>query len=71
MAVIQILLAIIGSHLASIVIWRLFLSPISNIPGPKFAALTSWYEFCYDVIKPGQFVWHIQDLHLQYGMFTT
>ena len=50
---------------------RLFLSPIANIPGPKLAALTSWYEFYYDVIKPGQFVWHIQELHERYGTCTT
>ncbi|KAA6406431.1 MAG: cytochrome P450 [Lasallia pustulata] len=45
----------------------LYFSPIAKIPGPKLAALTSWCEFYYDVIKPGQFVWHIKDLHEQYG----
>ena len=50
---------------------RLFLSPIARIPGPKLAALTSWYEFYYDVIRPGQFVFHIQDLHERYGTCTS
>lgn len=49
------------------VIYRLFLSPLARIPGPKLAALTSWYEFYYDVIKPGQYVWKIKDLHEEYG----
>lgn len=48
-------------------IYRLFLSPLANIPGPTLAALTSWYECYYDVIKPGQYVWKIKELHKQYG----
>lgn len=48
-------------------IYRLFLSPLARIPGPKLAALTSWYEFYYDVIKPGKYVWKIKDLHEEYG----
>ncbi len=47
---------------------RLFLSPLAHIPGPKLAALTSWYEFYYDVVKPGRFVWKIKDLHAEYGL---
>ena len=49
------------------IINRLFLSPLAHIPGPKLAALTSWYEFYYDVVKPGKFVWKIKDLHAEYG----
>ncbi len=46
---------------------RLFFGPLAHIPGPRLAALTSWYEFYYDVIKPGQYVWKIKDLHAEYG----
>ena len=53
-----------------IALYRLFLSPIANIPGPTLAALTSWYECYYDVIKPGQYVWKIKELHAQYGWYT-
>lgn len=48
---------------------RLFLSPLARIPGPTLAALTSWYECYYDVMKPGQYVWKIKELHTQYGWF--
>ena len=50
------------------VITRLFLSPLRHIPGPKLAALTSWYEFYYDAIQQGKFVWKIKDLHSKYGL---
>jgi hypothetical protein len=67
MALFEIVATSITAQLVYIIVWRLFFSPIAQIPGPKLAALTSWYEFYYDVIRGGQFVWHIQELHDQYG----
>lgn len=46
---------------------RILLSPLRNIPGPKLAALTSWYEFYFDAIQQGRFVWKIKELHSKYG----
>ena len=46
---------------------RLYLHPLAHIPGPKLAALTWWYEFYYDGIKPGQYVFRIQEMHQRYG----
>ncbi|KAI9372947.1 cytochrome P450 [Aspergillus egyptiacus] len=46
---------------------RLYFHPLAHIPGPRLAALTWWYEFYYDAIKPGQYVFKIQELHRQYG----
>ena len=46
---------------------RLFFSNIAHIPGPRLAALSSWYEFYYDVVRPGQYVWKIKELHKEYG----
>ena len=54
-------------YLISLGIYRLYFSPISHIPGPKLAALTLWYEFYYDVIIGGQYTFHIQKLHEEYG----
>ena len=48
-------------------IYRLYFHPLSRFPGPRVAALTRWYEFYYDVIKPGQFIWKIESLHKRYG----
>lgn len=50
------------------VIYRLYLSPIAQFPGRKLAALTFWYEFYFDVIKRGSYVWKIQEMHDIYGI---
>lgn len=57
----------LSTWLISVTLYRLYLSPLATIPGPKLAALTSWYELYYDVILPGRYVFKIKDLHSQYG----
>ncbi|KAF9769142.1 hypothetical protein IL306_013504 [Fusarium sp. DS 682] len=59
--------ALIALRIVSTIVYRLYLSPLAKIPGPKLAALTFFYEFYYDVIKRGKFLWKIQELHHQYG----
>lgn len=60
-------LALLTTHVAYLVLQRLYLSPISHIPGPKLAALTWGYECYYDVVLGGQYVFQVLDLHKQYG----
>jgi hypothetical protein len=60
-AILSFLLAVVGA------IRRLYFHPLAHIPGPRLAALTWWYEFYFDVIQPGKYVFHIQELHKQYG----
>ena len=48
-------------------IYRLYLSPIAQFPGRKLAALTLWYEFYFDVVKRGSYVWEIKKMHEEYG----
>ena len=50
-----------------VVIYRLYLSPIAHFPGRRLAALTLWYEFYFDVLKRGSYVWEIQKMHQTYG----
>ena len=54
---------------AALVIYRLYFSPISYIPGPKLAALTQYYESYYDLIAGGggNFTRQIKKLHDEYG----
>jgi hypothetical protein len=55
-------------YLFGLAVYRLYLSPIAKFPGPKLAALTLWYEFYHDVVRGGQYVFKINELHDQYGM---
>lgn len=48
-------------------VYRLYFHPLRHIPGPKLAAVTSWYEFYYDVIGQGTFCWEIKRMHDAYG----
>lgn len=57
-------------YLLSLAIYRLYLSPIANIPGSKLAAATGWYETYFDVVKGGQFTFQIEKWHKQFGMFS-
>ena len=56
-------------HILYTVFVRVVVSPLASFPGPKLAALTSWYECYYDVFKPGQYVFKIKQLHEEYGKF--
>lgn len=48
-------------------LYILYLHPLSKFPGPKLAAIGSLYEFYYDVIKDGQYIWEIERMHRKYG----
>ncbi|KAK3318817.1 cytochrome P450 [Apodospora peruviana] len=56
-----------AGYLAYLVLYRCFLSPLARLPGPKLAALTSWYECYYDVAKSAQYVFKIKEMHAEYG----
>ncbi|KAJ5505705.1 Cytochrome P450 [Penicillium expansum] len=53
-----------------LVVYRLYLSPLAKVPGPKLAALSSWYEAYYDLVSEGhggQFVFQVKRLHEKHG----
>lgn len=54
-------LAVVGA------IYRLYLSPLADVPGPRLAALTYFYEFYYDLVVGARFPWQLEKLHCQYG----
>lgn len=59
--VLSLLLTVAGA------IRRLYFHPLAHIPGPRLAALTWWYEFYFDAIQQGRYVFKIQELHKEYG----
>jgi hypothetical protein len=61
LTVLSLLLTVAGA------LYRLYFHPLAHIPGPKLAALTWWYEFYFDGILQGRYVFKIQELHKQYG----
>ncbi|KAI3616665.1 cytochrome [Moniliophthora roreri] len=68
MAPILILACILcASYVLAVGAYRLFLHPLRKFPGPKLAALTTFYRAYHDVVKDGKFVYHLQDLHKVYG----
>ena len=54
-------------HKLGQIIYSVYLGPLSKFPGPKLAAATLWYEFYYDIIKTGAYVWRVKDMHEKYG----
>ena len=56
-------------YVLSLVIYRLFFSPIAKFPGPKLAAITSWYELYYDVVHKGKYLFEIEKMHDKYGVY--
>jgi len=63
----QTLLIPVSAWFAAVSFYRLFLHPLRNFPGPWLAAVTEYYAGYYDLVKGGQLLFHIQQLHVQYG----
>lgn len=66
-ATLPVLAACIAAYLLALALYRLFLHPLAKFPGPRLAAVTSWYEGYYEIVKNGQYTRHISRLHDHYG----
>ncbi|KAL4955914.1 cytochrome P450 [Aspergillus filifer] len=54
-------------YLLGLMIYRLWLSPLAQFPGPKLAAATLWYETYHDAFRWGQYTFEIARMHEKYG----
>ncbi|KAG8531742.1 uncharacterized protein KY384_003374 [Bacidia gigantensis] len=59
-------LVFLAYHLG-LVVYRLFFAPLAGFPGPKIAAVTGLYEFYYDYVKNGSYLYRIEQMHRDYG----
>jgi hypothetical protein len=60
--------ALIGVSIVTRSFYRLYFHPLRNFPGPRLAAITHLYEFYFDGIQGGKFIWEINRMHDKYGM---
>ena len=56
-----------GIYFIARCIYNLYFHPLRKIPGPRIAAMTSFYDFWYDVVKGGTYLWEIGKMHDIYG----
>ena len=47
--------------------YRLYVHPLANVPGPKLAAATRWYEFWYSGLRNNKYPLKLKQLHERYG----
>jgi hypothetical protein len=64
---VAITLTTLAATVVYVVLTRLVFHPLAGVPGPRLAGLTGWYEFYYDVIRNGQYVKHIEEMHAKYS----
>lgn len=67
LATFAIVVGVWASYLLLKAAYNLFLHPLRKFPGPKLAAIGPYYEFYYDVVKDGMFLWETERLHKEYG----
>ena len=54
-------------YVAGLYIYRLFFHPLAKFPGPKLAAISTWYEYYWDGIHRGQYIFRIKEMYEKYG----
>lgn len=64
---VAVVLSAIAAALVASVVHRLYFHPLSEFPGPKLAALTTWYEGYYDIVHRGRYLWEMEKMHKKYG----
>ena len=60
---------IIGLYHVLVILRRLFFHPLSEFPGPRLAAATTFYKTYFEVIKGGELLGKVHQLHIFYGGF--
>ena len=67
-AIFGMALLCLAAYFVARCVYDLFFHPLRKFPGPKLAAIGYFYEFYYDVIKDGTYLWEIEKMHRRYGI---
>ncbi|KAK8153209.1 putative cytochrome P450 [Phyllosticta citribraziliensis] len=59
-------LVVLG-YVVSKIVYRLVFHPLASVPGNKIAAATLLYEFFWDAIMGGKYVFRIAEMHEKHG----
>jgi hypothetical protein len=51
----------------TLIVGRLYLSPLSGFLGPKIAAITSQYAMYHNIVRGGRYIWVVDEMHKRYG----
>ncbi|KIK58359.1 hypothetical protein GYMLUDRAFT_695193 [Collybiopsis luxurians FD-317 M1] len=62
-----VVVSVLFSYFAGLALYQLFFHPLHKFPGPALAAVTSWYEVYYNLIKGGELVKELERLHKLHG----
>ncbi|KAF8870185.1 cytochrome P450 [Infundibulicybe gibba] len=61
-------LVLLGAlYVLTLALWRVLFHPLSKIPGPPLAAITTFYVGYFDIIKRGGMIDQLEILHKEYG----
>ncbi|KAF2004225.1 putative cytochrome P450 [Amniculicola lignicola CBS 123094] len=55
------------TYIAFKIIQRLYFHPLSDVPGPWYAAISTVNEFWWNCIQSGQYMFKIEEMHKEYG----
>jgi hypothetical protein len=59
------------AYLTFVLIYRFYFDPLAKFPGPKLAALTTWYEGYFDIVNKGSYIFEVGKMHEKYGLLNT
>jgi hypothetical protein len=66
----QTILVIIVVYNITVIIHRLYFSPLAKFPGPKVTAITQWYEIIIDLWNQN-FPQYVKKMHEEHGRIQT
>jgi hypothetical protein len=56
------------TYIASVCIYRLYFHPLAKFPAPPLAAINTWYEGYYDIVKKGRYIFEVGKMHNKHGL---